>query len=104
MVGDVVLTPFPYTDLSDVKIRPALVVADVGMGDWIVCEITTSTVRRPGTIAISQQDMQSGTLRFASWVRPDRIYTLNQRLFRQTVGRLAEAKQAEISAALRNLL
>ena len=42
MVGDIVLTPFPFTDLSATKIRPAMVVAEVGMHDWIVCEVTSS--------------------------------------------------------------
>ena len=37
MVGDVVLAPVPYTDLTGTKTRPVLVLADVGMGDWVVC-------------------------------------------------------------------
>ena len=43
MVGDVVLTPFPFTDLSEIKIRPAVVLAGVGMRDWVLCEITSSS-------------------------------------------------------------
>ena len=47
--------------------------------------------------------MKSGRLRFRSWVRPDRLYTVNERVFRRTIGRLSAAKHAEVSAAVRSL-
>ena len=50
MVGDVVLTPFPFTDLSQTKIRPAVVLADVGMQDWVLCEITSSSQLGSGSV------------------------------------------------------
>ena len=103
MIGDLVIAPFPYTDLSDSKRRPVLVVADVGPTDRIVCEITSRALRRPGDIAITQQDMQSGTLNAASWIRPGHLHTISQSLFVRTVGRLSDAKQAEIATAIRVL-
>lgn len=39
-VGDVVIIPFPYSDLSQSKRRPALVLAGVGRGDFVLCQIT----------------------------------------------------------------
>jgi len=35
--GSVVLVPFPFSDRSRSKLRPALVLADAGRGDWILC-------------------------------------------------------------------
>ena len=40
--GTVVLVPFPFSDLSQAKLRPAVVLADVGRGDWILCQITSN--------------------------------------------------------------
>ena len=77
MVGDVVLTPFPYTDQFDAKTRPCLVLADVGMNDWIVCEMTSRQQSLPGDLRISQNDMRHGTLKLDSWVRPGRLHTLH---------------------------
>ena len=103
MVGDVVLTRVPYTDLTGSKKRPVLVLAGVGMDDWIACQITTSPQVRPGSVAITRRDMAVGGLRFDSWARTNRLFTLNDRLFRRTLGRVSNAKQAEITAAVRSL-
>ena len=101
MVGDVVLAPVPFTDLSQTKIRPALVLADVGMGDWVVCEMTSQG--RRGDIPIAQADMRRGHLRGDGWVRPNRLNTLSDEVFRRTIGAVSSAKLAEISVAVRGL-
>jgi mRNA interferase MazF len=41
-VGQVVLVPFPFSDLSQAKMRPAVVLADAGRGDWILCQVTSN--------------------------------------------------------------
>ena len=103
MVGDVVLAPVPFTDLTQVKIRPAVVLAGVGMQDWVLCEITSSSQVRGQHIAIGPGDMVTGSLKLKSWARPDRLTTLNDTVFTKRLGRLSSAKHAEIAAAVRSL-
>ena len=103
MVGDVIITPFPYTDLSEAKVRPAIALSEIGMGDWVVCLITSTVQRRPGDIALRNSDLRLGTLRPGSFARPGRLVALNDVLFQRTVGQLTEAKLAEVLAAVRNL-
>ena len=43
--GDIIVTPFPFSDLSNTKKRPALVIADLDGDDAIVCQITSQTIR-----------------------------------------------------------
>ncbi len=100
MVGDVVLAPFPYSDLSSAKIRPCLVLADVGMGDWALCEITSRQQSRPGDIELTQNDMRHGQLLRDSWARPGRLHTLNASLFGKTVGAVTHTKRAQVSTAV----
>ena len=103
MVGDVVIAPIPFTDLSEFKIRPAVLLAEVGTSDWILCEVTSSRLAAARRIEISSRDLQTGRLDRRSWVRPDRLFTLNESVFRRTVARLTNAKLAEILAATRAL-
>ena len=97
------MTPLPFTDLSELKIRPVVVIADVGTRDWIVCQVTSRSSELVGRIRITNDDMQGGSLRVVSYARPDRVFTLNESVFRRTLGSLTEAKQAEILAAVRGL-
>ena len=97
------MATFPYTDLSGAKNRPSLVIADVGMGDWILCEITSGPRSRPGDVAIGPGDMQIGRLSHDSRVRPSRVHALNEKLFGRYIGRLSDAKLTEILAAVRAL-
>ena len=106
MVGDVVWTPFPFTNLSDFKPRPAVVVAKSGLdewGDWIVCEVTSRRYRLPNSIEIAYEDMIEGQLALPGLVRPDRIATLNESEFESIVCRLTDSKMEEILAATRAL-
>jgi mRNA interferase MazF len=48
--GKVVLVPFPFSDLSKSKLRPAVVLASVGRGDWILCQVTSSPYGDPRAI------------------------------------------------------
>ena len=103
VVGDIVITPLSYTDLRDSKRRPVLVVADVGMQDWVVCQITSHSPGRPGELEITQRDMQAGGIDSDSWVRPDRLFTLDERLFTPPVARVAGYKLAEVLGVIRGL-
>ena len=42
--GDVVIVPFPFSDLTQTKRRPALVVANLPGEDLILCQITSKSV------------------------------------------------------------
>ncbi|MGA8830313.1 MAG: hypothetical protein WB554_01780 [Desulfomonilaceae bacterium] len=39
--GTIALVPFPFSDLSQAKLRPAIVLANVGRHDWILCQVTS---------------------------------------------------------------
>ena len=103
MVGDVFWAPVFYTDLSGFKFRPVVMLSDVGMQDWIICPITSGRPFRPGHVALARSDLQRGRLPAVSCVRADRLTTLHQSTFRQPIGRLTDAKTAEILTAVRSL-
>ena len=61
--GDIVLFPFPYTDLSDRKLRPCLVLSEEMGDDIMLCQITSQRLRKDKySIELKQADTTVGTL------------------------------------------
>ena len=107
MVGDVALALFPFTNLQDAKIRPVLVIADVSYPneqDWMVCEVTSQPRAYVLQLPIADNDLDFGRLLRSSWVRPDRVMTLNDVVFRRTVARLSDARLGEVLAEIRAII
>jgi len=59
----VVLVPFPFSDLSRAKLRPAVVLADAGRGDWILCQVTSKPYGDPRALPLGNSDFESGALK-----------------------------------------
>ncbi|SHG26944.1 type II toxin-antitoxin system PemK/MazF family toxin [Bradyrhizobium erythrophlei] len=88
--GDLLLVPFPFTDLSAAKRRPVLAVtAADSFGDFIAMPVTSRPQAEHG-LPLSAADMLTGTLPAPSWIRTNRIVTLNASLVVKSVGRVSE--------------
>ena len=90
--GDVVIIPFPFTDLSGNKKRPAFVVADLSGDDIIVCQITSKAKSDPFALYIGASDFVVGGLPVDSFIRPNKIFTANKNIILTVAGRLGETK------------
>jgi len=91
--GDVVVVPFPFTDLTSTKVRPALVLASLSRGDLILCQITSQAAGHPEAIPILAVDFEpGGGLSRASFALPHRLVTANESCVRRAVGRLKPTK------------
>ncbi len=98
--GDVVVAPFPFSDLSATKKRPALVVAELAGDDVILCQITSRFVGDGYTIPLADQDFVSGGLRQSSNIRPNRLFTADSRVILYRAGRISPAKMQEVTARI----
>ena len=65
-VGAVVLVPFPFSDLSQAKVRPAGTLAAVGRDDWILCQITSNPYGDSRALRLTDEDFALGALRVVS--------------------------------------
>jgi mRNA interferase MazF len=72
--GAVVLVRFPFSDLSQVKLR-AVVLADADRGDRILCQITSNEYGDPRAIQLPPTAFASGSLHVVSYVRPCKLFT-----------------------------
>lgn len=94
--GDVVVVPFPFSDLSAAKRRPALVVAALTGNDVILCQITSKAICDEYAVTISDSDFISGGLRQESNIRPNRIFTADSAIILYRAGELSSQKVREV--------
>lgn len=102
-VGEVVLVPFPFSDLSQTKVRPAVCLADADRGDWVLCQVTSNPYGDPLAVSLENSDFASGGLRVLSFARPGKLFTAHSGLLR-SVGVLDPAALTRILDAVVGLL
>ncbi|MBI2146156.1 type II toxin-antitoxin system PemK/MazF family toxin [Candidatus Woesearchaeota archaeon] len=98
--GDVVVLPFPFSDLSASKKRPAVVVATLQGDDVICCQITSEARFDDYSVTLNNNDFKEGNLHVASMVRPNRIFTADKAIISYSAGKLKEKKIKEIENIL----
>ena len=95
--GQVMVVPFPFTNLASAKVRPALVLASLTRGDLILCQITSQSAGHPEAIPVLMADFEAGgTLRRDSFALPDRVVTANEVCVRRAAGKLKSEKLRQI--------
>ena len=102
-VGDVVLVAFPYADFSRVKKRPALVVGKAEFGNLILIQITSQSLTSKTAMPLSDSDFMAGGLHRDSYVRPDKMFTIEPAIVQSVVGRINNDRLGEIKSAVRRL-
>jgi mRNA interferase MazF len=94
--GDVVVVPFPFSDLTNAKRRPALVLSKLDGGDVILTQVTSQTVRDRYAVELKDSDFADGGLNLSSNVRPNRVFTADTRIVLYRVGSLKPSKLTEV--------
>jgi mRNA interferase MazF len=93
--GEVVVVPFPFSDLSSSKRRPALVLADLQGDDVILCQITSQHVQDQYSIGLISSDFENGQLNSNSNIRPNRIFTADKKIILYKAGKIRTSKLEE---------
>jgi mRNA interferase MazF len=93
--GDVVVTPFPFSDFSQLKIRPALVLAILPGNDR--AKITSQSIKNDSAISLKNSDfLGTGNLTKESNIRPEKIHTIERGIIRYKVGTIKPEKLQEV--------
>ena len=103
VVGEVVVVPFPQTNLQAGKRRPALVVADLKGDDLILCQITSQARSDGYSISLTASDFERGRLAVDSFIRPNRLFTVEQSAILYAAGKVKGAKLDETKTRIRQL-
>ncbi len=103
-VGQIVVLPFPFSDLTQNKYRPSLLLASIENNDWIVCQITSKSYASRNEIELKNSDLLTGNLRQVSYVRVGKLFTANESVFTGIIGQLKPEKLRVIKEMVVSLI
>lgn len=101
VAGDIIVVPFPFTDLSTTRKRPALVLASLEGDDIVICEITSRMRKDSYVVSLENKDLESGSLRTKSIIRLNRLLTINRNKINYKFGKIKQEKLEEVFAKLK---
>ncbi|QQR81452.1 MAG: type II toxin-antitoxin system PemK/MazF family toxin [Deltaproteobacteria bacterium] len=103
--GSVILIPFPFSDLSQNKMRPAFVVADVGKDDYVLSQVTSNPYGDTHSIKIEKEDFEGAEfLQKTSYIRPGKLFTANSQIFVKKIGKLKEKTKIKVIKTIIDLI
>ena len=102
--GDVVVTPFPFSDLRSLIKRPALIVANLKGEDLILCQITSKKHSDPYQILLEKKDFSNGSLSVDSFIKPSILFTLRTSIILYKIGKVNKNKINEVENKICNII
>ncbi len=104
----IILVPFPFSDQSGQKIRPALVISNDTFNktsqDLIVCSITSTFKPAQYSLIINQDDLEQGTLPSQSAIKVENIFKIEKSLIIKTIGTLQSSAFLKVIQLVHTLL
>jgi len=98
--GDIVVLPFPYTDFSSVKKRPAVVIATLKGQNVILAQITTNQRNDEDLVSLAKKDFASGSLSSDSFIMASLIFTADNSRIEYKAGKIKPEKIKEVQNKL----
>lgn len=90
---------FPYSNIAEKKIRPAIVISNARYNRYANILVAGIYGRKqPLSISLASGEVRGGTLRKASYISLQNIFSADKVLVRHTVGALTAAKLKEVLA------
>jgi mRNA interferase MazF len=94
--GDILVIEFPFSNLSELKRRPVLVLKNPKGEDIIVVQITGSSYEKNLEILLKTNDFKQGSLNRNSYIRIDKIASIEKSLIKYKIGSLNQKKFDEV--------
>jgi len=90
--GDIVLVPFPFSDLTRIRQRPVLVLSKLAYlkecEDVLTCGITSNLKDSNYSILIDNSNLGEGSIPIKSRIKIDKLFTLEQSIIIKKLGRI----------------
>lgn len=90
--GEIIVVPFPFSDLSSIKQRPVLILSknsdNEASDDIITCGITSNLKNAKYSVLIANEDLEEGEIPTKSRVKVDKLFTLDKSIIKKKVAKL----------------
>lgn len=97
---DIVLVPFPYTDLTYIKKRPVVIISNNSFNnkndDVLVAVITSKTFYDDFSVEIDNDSLEYGMLPEKSIIKTSKLFTINKNLIIKKFSKLTDEKFNQI--------
>lgn len=101
--GTVILTPFPFTDLSSSKVRPAVIVSKGAIGDDVIVAFITTNLTTRDKLSVTIKPTQINGLKQPSKVICSKLATLEKKIVLGELGSISKTDQQTINSALQKV-
>jgi mRNA interferase MazF len=104
--GDIILIPFPFSELTQIKVRPAVVVAVIKdkYNDLVLAAISSQVASTITANEIIIEPENTNGLRIRSVIKVDRIFTLKKEKIILKMGRLDTTQLQTFKAIFKSLV
>jgi len=106
-LGDIVVLPLPFSDLTNKKLRPGLVISNNNYNkfnpDLIISKITSIGHSLPYDVIFNNSDLDQGELNKKSTINCGAIYTVNKKLIAKKIAKLNNKKVKEVKEKIKGL-
>src|SRR3989344_5171222 len=104
---DIILLPFPFSDQSGVKVRPALILSNNNFNnssdDLIVCAITTMIKPSKYSIVIGQDDIEAGVLYEKSSIKVETILKIDKTIVIKKIAAINKRTFSKVNSIINDI-
>lgn len=91
---DIVLLEYPFSNLKEKKLRPALIISNNSFNknssDCIMVPLTSVIKNEPYSIIVDSKDLSEGKLLKISRIKADKIFSIEKNLIKMKIGKVNE--------------
>lgn len=103
--ADIVIVPFPYTDLSGSKSRPVIIISNSNVNkdkDVIVAQITSNLHSDEFSFKIKNEDINSALI-YESEIRCHKLFTIDKKLIKRKISQLDDISFKQLIEKIKSL-
>ncbi len=106
--GDILIVPFPFSNLSGIRQRPVLVLSKTNYlrecKDVVTCGITSNLKDSKYSLLINNSNLIEGSITIKSRIKVDKLFTLEQSIVIKKIGRIKKETMNKVKEEFLKLI